>query len=61
MAKRKKPYNPNFVKVKAWPRTTLIRRLHDCRSMLYIYDVLTEAENVKVHRRLMKRIKKFNQ
>jgi hypothetical protein len=45
-------------KVDAWPETSMLERLMDCRLMLLIHGFLTEAEGDKVKSRIVKQYKK---
>lgn len=41
--------------VPAWPKQAFLVRLGSCRAMLYLHGFLTDAENDKVHARLLKK------
>lgn len=40
--------------VQAWPITTIAARLGACRAMLYLHGFITDAENDRIHARLIK-------
>jgi hypothetical protein len=49
---------PSEKKSPAWPATTLAQRLIDCRIMLYVHGILTDAEKDKADRRIDQYIRK---
>lgn len=44
--------------VPAWPKQPLLARVGACRAMLHIYGFLSDAENKKVHARIMREFTK---
>lgn len=48
---------PSEKKVAAWPEATLADRLYDCRVMLYVHGILTDAERERADQRIEKLIK----
>lgn len=47
--------------VPAWEETYLLARLNECRRMLEIHGLLTEAESIRVRRRTSTMLEKQHQ
>ena len=46
-------------KVQGWKKDSALERIRDCAFMLYIHGFLSDSERKKVHNRMMKWLRKF--
>ena len=46
-------------KVQGWKKESALERIRNCAFMLYIHGFLSDSERKKVHNRMMKWLRKF--